>query len=384
MNIYNPLPYIGIPFVYLWNIIKESDSNKSRITLSIIGALLLLLGIWLLLKWHEVPTYCHVVKIARVYSKDTLARDYISAAYEINLSSGGISTNDSVLESESIHANMYAYPTVRRKGDSKRITHAEKRAPFFSENPDFTEFIGNDLNKDLYDGCEKHRVDMSDFDHGFYLLHLYNSDFSKIKQNDVTFEYHSYSGKKVSSVTMFGANDRYLEKTPFAQRLPFGCREENLNFSHSRATLLLTQCENALTGMTMDHSIKALGIWKKLLSFARLRDLTKANYYFSFETSGIDSIAYFIRFSEPVSFSEMNVEPLRKDMNSVVFKASDFHDNFALSSGVKFFVDFKESSNTQNIRVILLTALLALPLGMLIKNLWALLINSTPSRRKER
>jgi len=381
---YNPLPYISIPFVYLWNIIRDSDSKKSRITLSIIGALLLFLGIWLLIKWHEVPTYYHVVKIARVYSKDTLARDYISAAYLINLSSGGILKDDSVLESDSYHIDMTAYPSVRSNDTPKRITHAEKNAPFFRENPDFTEFLGEDLNKDLIDGCSKHRVALSDFDHGFYFLHLYNSDISKIEKNSIMFETHAYSNDEVRSVTMNGVNNRILENTPFAQRLPFGLRDDGMKFTRSRASLLMTHCEKGLTGMTMDHSVTALGIWKKILSFFRLKDLTKANYLFSFETSAIDSITYYIKFSEPVSFSEMNVVPLKKDMNTVVFKASDFHDNFALSSGVKFFVDFKESSNIQNIRVILLTALLALPLGLLLKNLWALIINATPSKRKEK
>lgn len=381
---YNPLPYISIPFVYLWNIIRDSDSKKSRIALSIIGALLLYFGIWLLLKWHEVPTYNHVVKIARVYSKDTLAKDYISAIYEINLSNGGILKDDSVLESDSYHFDMNAYPPIRTKDTPKRITHAEKNAPFFRENPDFTEFLGEDLNKDLIDGCSKYRVALTDFDHGFYFLHLYNSDFSKIEENDVRFEYHTRSDNEVISVAMMGTNVRVLENTSFAQRLPFGLREDGMKFTRSRANLLMTNNEKGLTGMTMDQSFRGLGIWKKMLSFFRLRDLTKANYLFSFETSAIDSITYYIKFSEPVSFSEMNVEPLKKDVNTVVFKASDFHDNFALSSGVKFFVDFKESNNIQNIRVILLTALLALPLGLLLKNLWALIINTTPSKRKEK
>lgn len=384
MNLYNPLPYIGVPFVYLWNIIKDSDSTKGRIIQSVFGILLLYGGIWLLMKWHEVPTYYHVVKIARVYSKDTLARDYISAGYIMNLSSGGnIKPNDSILESEEYHFNMYPYPFLGKKG-TPRITYAEKNAPFFREAPDLSQFIGEEMNKNLLEECDKHHVSLSDFEHGFYVLHLFQSDYSRLK-NDKKFIFDSKSGEKIKSLTMGVYNDTVLENTPYAQRLPYRIQEKDPKFNHSYASLLMTYSEDSTTGMISDHLIQGgLDIWRKVLSMARLRDMTKANYVFSFETSAIDSITYYIHFSEPVSFSEMNVEPIKKDMNSVVFKASDPYERFALSEGVRFFVEFNESSNSQTIRVILLTALLALPLSLVIKNVWSLMVNATPPKRNKK
>ena len=44
---------------------------------------------------------------------------------------------------------------------------------------------------------------------------------------------------------------------------------------------------------------------------------------------------------------------------------------------IKFYVEFLESNNIQSIRIGLLMALLALPLGLMMRNIWFLLTQTT-------
>jgi hypothetical protein len=89
-----------------------------------------------------------------------------------------------------------------------------------------------------------------------------------------------------------------------------------------------------------------------------------------FDNISIDSLHYTISFKEAVKFSNSSVEPEKTTLNSITFSEKPYKD-ITYKTGVNFYVEFIESSNIQNIRIILLTALLALPLGMIVKNGWA-------------
>ena len=110
-------------------------------------------------------------------------------------------------------------------------------------------------------------------------------------------------------------------------------------------------------------------------------DLTKARYKIYLCSNAIDSVNYSIIFEEGVSFSEINVNPDHKDMNSITFRVTDNKRDFELSEGINFFVEFLESSNIQNVRIGLLLAFLAFPVGIIYKNVKGL-SSKTPEEPK--
>lgn len=383
MSWYNPLPYIGAPFILLWKTIKEGNSTLWRFINTILALLVLLFGLWVLMKWNEVPTYNHSILLNRIYSKESEKMEKMSAIYVLEMTSGGFfqdEENDPNAFFERFMFNDKSLLYRYTEGDSYTFIPKYK-----DRNPGFIEIAGEKAGGMLKKACDEKGLRIEDFAHGFYCSHKYQEDMARYNINESKITV-------IDTISMFGASYKsatisFETSSPF-DSIPASARQFESIWTNTKpqgefSFFLFSNYSHA----TIDRARLSNPRHKSLnrfLSFFKLKDITKSRYNISFVSNAIDSVTYIIRFKEAVSFSEMNVEPFKKDMNSLQFVSKDIESRVSLGDGVKFYVEYLETSNTQNIRVGLLTALLMLPLTLILKNLWALLKNviSTSSPKK--
>lgn len=369
--------HIGFSFSLIWNLIKGNDTQKSRVITAFLWLILLLGMLYVLLLWHSVPTYTHYIYLDRLYSeKPSLSyilnehkQDYfVSADYKLNLSSGASAfQNKKTLnfyeEVKFIHElsfPMYEHSFKNKKSWSSMFIKSDSIK-------DFKDVLSPKLAEEARMECEKNKLSFTDFKYGYFFLHRYQDDISRYNisediirtvnsETDSINEYldvskhfeRKYRGKIIDDNQF--VKDKYLPHFP------------NTHFKGEALFVTLSN-GGGISGCVsrMEHKNQNAfnNFWWSLF---RMYDLTKARYDIYLKSNAIDSIKYTIIFDEGVSFSDINVNPDYKDMNTLVYKVADFDREEELSKGIKFFVEFLESSNIQYIRSLFLGGVCCVPI----------------------
>lgn len=395
MNIYNPFTHFGLSLGVALNFITGEMTKKKRIALIVTGIILTGLSLWLLLLWYSVPTYTHYIYLDRLYSERppllyqaTEKKDdyYVSADYKLYLSSGAAAfQNEKTVRfrEELQFTHELSYPAVER--------HYKKRKGWSSiwlkthEPKDFSDVLSPKLSEQARSECAKKGLQFSDFKCGYFYLHRYQDDISRYNpqlervntinsETDTVNEYALVSKRfereylgKILEGNLF-VQEKELPDLPNTQ---FTGESQFVDFSNHGMAFYSS-------GLNTTHRSK---FYNFVCSFFQMYDLTKARYKIYLCSNAIDSVNYSIIFEEGVSFSEINVNPDHKDMNSITFRVTDNKRDFELSEGINFFVEFLESSNVQNVRIGLLLAFLAFPVGIIYKNVKGL-SSKTPEEPK--
>lgn len=369
MNVFNPIPYMTFPFVFLWKVLRESNTKRGRIATSIVSLLLIIGGLNLLFSWYKVPTKKHFISFERIYTKDVADNCYFVADYYLRPATGGF-YEDPFKYKESVRPYWLYY----KKGNTfPRIVGKNSISKI-------SDLVAGDIGQELQKECDKRNLSFDDFDYGFLLTHMYD-DYTYEMGNDYSFVCSVdtvVDGSRLSSISMLKSNPNVmgleiLHKKYYGNRImSFDCSQ----YSRQYTGLLFTNkfISQPLGRDIFSHS--GFGLLNKLYKFLSLHDITKANYNISFYQEGLDSVDFMIKFKEGVAFSEMNIQPTKKDMNSISFGITS-EKRFSYFN-INFYVEFLEANNIQMIRTGLLMALLALPIGLLMRNIWALLTQTTP------
>ena len=369
IHIYNPLPYMSIPFVFLWKVLRESDTKRGRIATSIVCLILIIGGLYLLFAWNKVPTEKHFVSLERLYTKEASDSSFFVADYYLKPVTGGFYDDAfNYRESVDFDWNLFSKGHTYPRASGKEFVSC------------IQDIVSGEMSPKLQAICDKNNMSFDDFDYAFLLTHLYDIENLGI-------------GKDYSTTYFVDTiiDNEHIRSLSMIEAAPQVDGEEVLNPEHFgnnvARDLKYTQYGRRFTGMLFTNkkitypigrsafSPMGFGFLNKIHKLFTLHDITKTNYLISFYQSGIDSANYTIRFKEGVAFSEMNIMPTKKDMNSITFGVTN--DKRYSYMNIKFYVEFLESNNIQSIRIGLLMALLALPLGLMMRNIWFLLTQTT-------
>lgn len=116
-----------------------------------------------------------------------------------------------------------------------------------------------------------------------------------------------------------------------------------------------------------------------------LSDLSQAYYKFDIHTDTVNELTLAIDFVGATDFSRMKPEPDNIGMSSISFTDLDKIEQIK-KDGLMFHAEFKEMKNKQNVRNFILTSLMALIIGAIVKEILVLsyhLITSARKKRKE-
>lgn len=386
MNWTNPIYYVSIPFAYLLGIIKESNTKRNRIFMIIMGSLLLAGGLFLLVKWHEIPSYTHYINVERIYTSDSVKDDIFCGYYNLYLGH----------QKESKSNYTESYFIQKNKSDSNKVGISYKdmyyKMGFNYEYEDIRDLLSGEDGKVLEKTLSENNQKLSDYNYGFRTIHAFQNDMNPLKDGITVF----ITDKRQYS-------DLYLEENTVGLSYTTDQPDSICSFFTPLDLYSLYNQKfnnayvNLLFGKNRPVSIKSLEnrhntIASKIKRFISLNDISKAKYDFYLLNRGLDSMVYTIHYGEVVSFSQTNVKPINCTMNSISFN-TDLLNNYENMKemkyyGVNYMVEFVESGNIQTIRILILSALLALPIGMVVKNAWSLLTSPQQSpminRRKKR
>ena len=363
MSYNNILNYINIPFVFLWSLLKGGDNTRKRVVKIILGGVLFYIGIWIDIQWNKVPTYYHTIDFERIYSRDSLKKNFITVNYKLKMNGGCFSLREGA-DPKAFYEEIKFNYSESRKGNSywSRNKHDEPVS--------FKSLTNSEIAQVLEDSCAINGVSFDFFTHGFHIVHKYVNDLGDCElsknrvYNDITMPDSSkivciqYSKIFKDSILRPPFKDvvyqSYLWKTK---------RETPHNIFDSYCFINTPYAPAVKRNQTTVSGV----FFYKLMNFFSLKDVSKSFYNISFTPSNIDSANYTICFDEAVKFSEMNVDVAQKDLYSVKFKSD--YSNLVNYRNINFMVEYVESGNLQTIRIGFLTALLALPLSLIVKNI---------------
>lgn len=362
-------------FVAIWNLIKGNIVNRSRVVTGFLWLVLFLCIVYVLVQWHSVPTYTHYIYLDRMYSERppllyqaTENKDdyYVSADYKLYLSSGAAAfQNEKTIrfreELQFIHE--LSSPAIER--------HYKNRKEWSSiwlknhEPKDFNDVLSPELSKQAMSECAKKGLQFSDFKCGYFYLHRYQDDISRY---NAQLERVNTINSETDTVNEYAMVSKRFEREYLGKILEgnlFVQEKEMPNLPNAQFTGECQFVDLSNSGIAFCSSELKTTHQSKFYNFVRslfyMYDLTKAKYKIYLSSNAIDSVNYKIIFEEGVSFSDINVNPDHKDMNSLTFRVADGKRNFELSEGIIFFVEFLESSNIQLLRVLFLGGICCVP-----------------------
>jgi len=374
---FNPFYYVAIPFSYLWNLLKENDTKRGQLFSLLVGTIIFLFGVWILWQWNSIPKYYHDLSVERFCSKDSFDFIQTSMSFHLEIDNGsgfsnkmdngsGLSNNQRSFNKVSETFSFCTYNSSSNKKRESNYFYVKKR-PYLV---DYTPFIGEENMAILNNECSKSGINNADFDYIFRVCHCFSkldADFIESQKVKSEKEYSSYLLHDIQYLMLWNvfSND-LLSVTNEGPRYLGGGNQYNYVTGYVFASSDIPAVSFTAKSKTIDRP----KILNQILHFFALRDISHAYYSMKFDNISIDSLHYTISFKEAVKFSNSSVEPEKTTLNSITFSEKPYKD-ITYKTGVNFYVEFIESSNIQNIRIILLTALLALPLGMIVKNGWA-------------
>lgn len=385
----NRFTHLGLTFGLIWNYIKGGKSTPSRLVSIALWSTLMFSMLYVLSLWLSVPTYTHYIYLDRLFSErppmkyqiDKRKSDYyVSADYKLSLSSG---------------VSAFKNTETTRFREMVFFTH-EKRTPSFEQllgnrkswasieqncyNPkNLNDVLSDDLSQIAQEECKKNNISFSDFKYGYFFLHRYQDDIARygITENEIrvtnseTDTLHKYvsesKGIEINQRTNGDIKKCFLldKDMPNIPKVIFTGEVQHVDLSN-----IGYGDYNAHLYTTNQHVLTNL--WYSLFE---MYDLTKARYVLYLNSNAVDSVSYTIEFEEGVSFSDVNVPPAYKDMNTLRFVGNDFKTQRELANGIKFYIEYLESSNIQTIRESIMLGLLTIPLTIIIKNIWMLITN---------
>jgi len=387
MNWVNPVYYIGIPFTYLWGIIKEANTIRNRIFMIVLGMLFVIVGVVLLIKWHKIPSYTHYINVERIYSKDSVKDGCYQGFYELTIDNN--KNNDSRGEMD----RFFVYRTYDKiKGISYKNMKNIRSDKEYKSN----ENMLNPKDSFLFNRYfSLYKLELSDFNFGFRTIHAYQNDMTPL-DNEVRFHLPDVRYKNsFDKISWNGAilsisskkSDKYFDFFTSMDTAAF----RGVQYDNMYATLSFDRENTIIIDKKSDkHSNSSFFDYIEYL-FSPY-DVSKAKYRLYLSDCGVDTMCYTISYTDMVKFSPTSTETYKISENSISFYSyisDESFDKLIMKTGVQYYVDFLEATNIQNIRIIILTALLALPMGLVVKNGWALLISTrnktnTPIRRKKK
>lgn len=392
---FNPFYYIAIPFSYLWNLLKENDTKRGQLFSLFIGTILFLLGVWVLWQWNSIPNYYHELFIERLCSKDSFDFKPTSMSFQLEIDNGSGLSNTMGHDPWVSNFNR-GYNKMSEKFSFRTYTQLyekKKESNYFyiKYRPyivDYSPLIGKDNMTFLNNKLSKAGINNVEFDYLFMVCHRFSkqyADFISYKEIKAIEDNNIDSCRNVKSLILWGANSDYLLNTPcLGGRYP-SYFDNRSQYNYVTGYLFAKDGVSDVSFTAHSKTVDRPKILNQILHFFSLRDISQAFYSFKFEDTSItiDELDYTISFKENVKFSNSSVLPEKTTLNSISFSDRPYKDvNYKI--GVNFYVEFIESSNVQNIRIILLTALLALPLGMIVKNGWAYVTSVNKPRAKNK
>ena len=276
------------------------------------------------------------------------------------------------------HKDPFKYnENVYFNWDNRKKGHTYPRILGHTTISKISDMIAGDAGLKLQEECDKKSISFNYFDYGFLITHMYK-DFTYEKGKNYWSVFSSdtvYNENHISSIMMQNTQAEakgleILHKKYYSNRIMSGF--DFNEYSRQYNGILLTNKhyypQPIRRELSSHYGFEKLN---KLYKFFSLHDITKANYNLTLFQDGIDSVNYTIRFKEGVAFSESNITPTKKDMNSISYGVTN--DKRFSYFNINFYVEFVEANNIQTIRTGLLMALLALPFSLLARNFWALL-----------
>lgn len=349
--------------------------NKSGCIFGFLWVFSFLGILWVFILWYSVPTYTHYIYLDRLYSErpplsyqlnEKKDDYYVSADYKLCLSSGAAAFQNkkTIRFYENVQfTHELSYPAVEHDYKDKK----EWSSIWLKNNEpqDFSDILSPKLSEQARAECAKKGLKFADFKCGYFFLHRYQDDISRYNvefdtvrvinsEADTLNKYarvskhfmREYVGK-ISNEDLF-VQEKDMPKIPNIQ---FTGESKSVGLSKSGMSFFTTE-------LSSTHHSSFYNFWRSLF---QMYDLTKAKYIIYLKSNAIDSVNYNIVFEEGVSFSDMNVNPDHKDMNSLTFKVADSRREVELSEGIKFFVEFLESSNVQYLRTAFLAGIWGIP-----------------------
>lgn len=372
MNSYNPFHYISIPFTLLWSILKSGNTRKARKANICLGLIILVGGIWLDIKWNTIPKYVHSVSFERIFTADSLKDNIIELDYSLAISGGASSfyeeSDPSQFKEEICFYDLGGF------SETQRVSSSSWQVSKTEMTDGFVGIVPKGIDEKLTRECINDGIDYKKFQYGYHVVHKYGKDLGSAKEYE---KIDTVRNSFCNSVFLSIVTSDSIIKEPYEDVIypsliwrVKGERPDNIfNLYY------FTDFTSITSAKREQQSSKGFKFWNKLYYIFSLRDISKSFYTFSFNTSGVDSVNYSISFNEAVRFSEINAIATAKDLRSLDFKAA--RNDINKFRNVEFMVEHIESTNIQSIRIGFLTALLALPLGLVLKNLWSLISDST-------
>ena len=387
--------HLGLTFGIIWNYIKGGKSTPSRLVSIVLWSALMLAMLYVLSSWLSVPTYNHYIYLDRLFSErppmtyqmeNRKSDYYVTADYKLSLSSGVSAFKNS--ETTRFRENVLF---THEKRSSAHEQMFEKRKSWASielnnYNPQkFNDILSNELSQTAQEECDKNKVSFNDFKYGYFFLHRYQEDIARY---GITKEEIKVTNSEIDTLHKYMTESKGIEinhrtngclvnnfvqdkDMPKMPKVKFDGEVQHVDLSNigygNYSAYLYTSNQHVLTNL-----------WYSLF---KMYDLTKARYVLYLNSNAVDSVVYTIEFEEGVSFSDINVSPAYKDMNTLKFIGSDFKSQRELANGIKFYIEYLESSNIQTIRESILLGMLTIPLTIIIKNIWMLItnrMNNTP------
>ena len=342
--------------------------------------------LYVLSLWLSVPTYNHFIYVDRLFSERPSIKYqiengksdyYVFVDYKLSLSSGASAFKNSettrfretvFFEHENFQAFEHKYK--KRKSWSSMFIN--------NDNPkNFNEVLSDELSQIAQEESKKSNVSFNDFKYGYFFLHRYQEDIAryggkenviKVTNSETDTDHKYLFESKIINITQrtngnIGKNFVQNKEMPIIPDVKYDGEVQHVALNNT-----------GLGGYNLHlRSINQHVLSNLWHSLFKMYDLTKARYVLYLNSNAIDSVSYTIEFEEGVSFSDINVAPAYKDMNTLQFIGNDRKSQLELANGVKFYIEYLESSNIQTIRESILLGLLTIPLTIIIKNIWMMI-----------
>ena len=342
-------------------VIKHTSKIKRKFVLWILSMAGTVFCSICLYNWTTVPTYTHVFALEHPFSADTTNTHFVFTDIRLHI-------NDA-FALQSRNDNPYHFKDKFAVKYDNRPKKANTTLPQFPYPSEVNNYILSDLFGEGRDSISK-QMNLIAY------AHLFCGDvddilnFKHVNEKDRTFN-EDESGKKHPYYYWHLHNDSIIYYLPFYKKL----------ISHLQYVPFLRDIQYSLSIKMSDSDDKPtderfileqerkLTNWEKLkLLFSRNHDVSKARYLVFYQMSGIDSTSIKIIFNENVEFSAFGGggEPtVERDRVIYSFNGDQISPNSIYAS--QFHVRFLESQNAQNLRMLLLTTLLAFSLASLLK-----------------
>ena len=311
--------------------------------------------------WTSVPVYTHIFAVDHPFSVDTTNNHYVVADIRLLL-------NDA-FPLQKRNENPYIFRdrfcTIYVNG----VKNENCSKPDYPTSNKVNHYMNRQLfgiGLDTISG----KMNLSTY------IHFFSSDVDEILNNmqinEMDFELHEDDNKEKHPYycwTIF--NDPSVRGLPYFQDLLHHIQTvEFFRDIQAHAEIIISdEDDKPMDQRFVLEQNSGLSNWQKLkVLFTRNHDISKARYMVFYRISGIDSTSLQLIFNESVEFSDFSgggKQPVvKRDRVVYRFEGDQTSDHILASI---FHVHFLESQNAQDLRVLLLTTMLAFLMACFLK-----------------